>query len=39
MLDKLSNNLCISVRLELVSLGLKELFDVLVVGDDTIVHN
>ncbi len=39
MLNKLSNNLCIGVRFELVTLSLQETFDVLVVGDDTIVHN
>ncbi len=39
VLHQLGNNLCIGVRFELVTLGFQEPFDVLVVGDDTIVHN
>ena len=39
VLDELGDALCVSLRLELHALGLQEHLDVLVVGDNAVVHH
>ena len=39
MLDELGDALSVSLRLELHALGLQEHLDVLVVGDNAVVHH